>query len=159
MELFVIETIMPDGPHWYGGVRRMQKDNTIVQGPEWSPYWEDRKELNKEQADFTFEAVCKKMSGCKIVPVGEALSKDAWILYGDKGAYMIRAKYMAVGQIIDVPGRSGFYKVMERTEKEIRLCRSTESGDLRGAGGDQLYIGVNSNKFVTVIGVVRRDTA
>lgn len=157
MNLFVIETTMPDGVYWYGGIRKQQrtteKGTGLIVGAEWSPYWEDRKEFNFEQANLTFTAVCASMPGCKIVQVNDANKREAWkTVNGNPNAWEFRAKYLSIGLIIKMPGYTGYYRVTARNHKEFTLARCQANGNTTSMGGDVMYIGVNSEKTVIVTG-------
>jgi hypothetical protein len=158
--MYVIETVMPDGPHWYGGIRKQQKGEALVQGPEWSPYWEDRKEFNEQQAAVTFAAICKQMPGCRIVPVNESMRRDAWkfIQGRETPAWTMRAKYMTVGAVVQLPGRLGDWKVVDRDEKHFKL-KLLRAGTGYADGNEPATIGVRSNQIVTVVGQSVRATS
>lgn len=156
MNLFVIETMMPDGPHWYSGIRSVEKDGAVVRGPEWSPYWEDRKELNKQQADVTYELVCKQMGGCYITSIDDARKKDAWkTVDKNPNHWQFRAKYLRKGLIVRLPGYTGQYRVVNKDHAEFTLVACNVNGSMSGNGGNTFYIGINNEKLVTVIGEIK----
>jgi len=143
---------MPDGPHWYGGIRKQQKDTAVVQGPEWSPYWEDARKMDKAEANLILATICKSMPGCELVQESDAKKDDGWELVEHEGqqAFRIRAKYMSKGQIVKMPGYASRYRVVSRNEKEFTLHLCDKRGKLTSA--DLIYIGVNSDKRVVVVG-------
>lgn len=156
---YVIETMMVDGPHWYGGIRKKEKDTAVIQGPEWSPYWEDARKMDKVEAELIFATVCKNMAGCRLIPESEANKKDAWEFTSHEGnpAFMIRAKYMSKGQIVKLPGYGSQYRVVAKDTVEFRLQLCHKNGNL--SSNDMVFIGVNAEKRVTVIGEKREVEA
>jgi hypothetical protein len=153
MNGYVIETMLPDGPHWYAGIRTQVKDGVTIQGPEWSPYWEDRKRFNFAQAEITFNTVCQSIAGAKIIDIDKALRKDAWRMVDEiKGHYSIRAKYLSVGMIVIISGYISKMEVLKKTGKRIILLPHT-------GVGNQTEIGSNSNTWVTVVGKKKREGA
>jgi hypothetical protein len=109
----VIEMMMPDGPHWYAGIRTNEKDGKTVQGPEWSPYWEDRKVFNREQAVVTYNTICHSLPGASVIEEDYALKADAWKLVSPT-EYLIRVKYLSKDLLVMLPGH-------------MTVCRVTNS--------------------------------
>jgi hypothetical protein len=139
--MFVIETMTPEGPHWYEGWKQQRKGEHVIQGLQWTPYWEDVFLFEHiETAEIELEKVSRNMPGAKIVPMEKANKQDRWILIADN-MISIRAKYLKVGQHVTVSGYNSVYLVAERGKDNFKLTSN---------GRNTIYIGVNSNKRVFV---------
>lgn len=139
--MYVIETMTPEGPHWYEGWNRKQKGEAVIQGFQWTPYFTDAFLFEHlEYAESELAKVTKDMPGAKIVPEEKALKHEGWELI-DEYTYAIRAKYMKVGQRILISGYASGFKVIERGKDQFRLL---------AYAGYHIRIGVNSMKKVFV---------
>ena len=150
--MHVIEVIFADGPHWYEGVRTKEMPGQPpLQFPSWSPYWEDRKEFNAQQAAVTF-GVIGEQAGARIIPVNDAQKGDSRkILAGDE--YMIRARYVQKGMIIRRTGV--MYLVSDVTGRQIITYPYSGTYGEKRTGGAPQKIGKRSKEWVQVIGQVK----
>jgi hypothetical protein len=139
--MYVIETMTPEGPHWYEGWNRKEKQGHVIQGFQWTPYFDDAYIFpDYDQVQAEFNKVSSGMSGAKIVPEKNALKQDSWVFI-DELTYCIRAKYMKEGQRVLVSGYQSSFKVIKRGRCQFRLLAEA---------GYYIQIGVNSNKKVFV---------
>lgn len=142
---YVIEVLLPDGPHWYGGVKTVEKDGAMISGIIWTPYKEDRMIMNETLSNITFNTVCQNTKGAKILPLESANDKDARVHVGGE-QYEIRAKYLSVNLIVIIPGHGETkYVVSNKDEKEFVL-RNIDGKNTK------VYLGVNSEKRIRVVG-------
>jgi hypothetical protein len=140
---YVIEATMPDGPHWYGGVKSVEKGGHVISGILWTPYKEDREIMNNELATIVFNTVCSNTKGVKIVTLQEASDKDARIILG-RDTYEMRAKYLQPGMRLTIPGHGVTeYTVEYRDDKQITLYA-------HGDKNRKTFLGINSDKRVRV---------
>jgi hypothetical protein len=95
-------------------------------GPMWSPYFEDAKKMSMEDANSALNAVCNNTAGAKIVPCDAALKEDARKHKGGQ-EYEMRAKYLAVGAVIAIPGHAGTYEVIKMDDKEFTLSNQQKN--------------------------------
>ena len=150
--LYVIEVMLPDGPHWYGGIREVTRNGAVVRGIEWTPYMTDRMVFNKALAEVTFNTVCQNTKGAAVTPVSTAKNEDTRTHKGGE-RFEMRAKYLQVDDIVIVPGISTSpLLVTKRDDKHITLVY--ESSKSRK---DAVQIGVNSDKWVIVTGKKQID--
>lgn len=142
---FVIETLLPDGPHWYAGIRKQ----ATIQGPEWTPYFEDRLEFpNKQLAVITFNTVCSKQEGAHIVTVGESMKDHS--RWANKGAYYMRARYLTMGMQVGVANMPGVWRVISISKRGKRT--------LTAPGIDhKIYFTDKSTQWVKILGKTQTD--
>lgn len=146
----VIETLLPDGPHWFSGIQRVERNGALIVGPQWSPYWEDRKELDDTQAAIVFEAIGSKMEGAKIVHVSDAMSKDSRTFLGEKDGFTMRAKYLSKGLHVKIPGHGEIVFRVREVRNNVFIM-----GSLMKDGNSSTHpvtVGRNSSAIVTVVG-------
>jgi hypothetical protein len=119
---FVLETLLPDGPHWYEGYKRITAPKgAVIEGPQWTPYWEDAYKFdNTEHANAELEKVSGSVKGAYVCATEDALWKDAWIQV-DELHYMIRAKYMQVGNRVLMAGHSHPFQVIKKDDNYFSL--------------------------------------
>lgn len=139
---FVLETVLPDGPHWYEGYKRITAPNGgVIEGPQWTPYWEDAHRFtDRGHAESELKKVSGSVKGAYICSLTEALWKDAWILIDDDHV-MIRAKYMQVGSTVMMAGHGQTFKVITKDENYFSL---------RDKAGGIVLIKRNSGKKIIV---------
>lgn len=150
MEKFVLETILPDGPHWYGGIRKQQKGEALIQGAEWSPYWEDRREMDQVEANLVINTACAQMPGAKIVHVMDARSADTWKWTGGS-KYEMRAKFLSVNLMVKMPGYTKTFVVVATTEVSFILQALKHNGS-EHLTGTTIELGKDCEKYVTIVG-------
>lgn len=142
-DTFVIETMMPDGPHWYCGIQEVKKDGQMIRGGQWSPFWEDRKVFNYIQALTTFETVCKSLEGAHILLETNARYIDSRVMQVD--GYIMRAKYLSKGQVFKRNGYMSAFVVRDITSGKIKTVYKDSPGQKAA------YIGVKSNEWVLIL--------
>lgn len=147
VSIYVIETILPDGPHWYAGIQEKRMGGQSVKGPLWSPFFVDAKPFDtKEGAAHAIENYIKDTGqACYIVDEGAALQKDSRVtLPVDtpfNPLYAIRQKYVQPGWYIRSGGTE--FEVVSVGEKEI-IFQSAGSKFRKS-------VSRRSNQFVHVI--------
>lgn len=119
--MYVIETMMPDGPHWYGGIRFKSKSGQTIAGGEWTPYYADAKLYStKAEAKRIHKKVLQKTEGVQIVKSN--LSTYAFdSRWEHDGCYFMRAKYATAGLLISFKDVDGVFQVEKLTPDEIFL--------------------------------------
>jgi len=146
--MYVIETMLNDGPHWFSGIRRIEKDGAVITGPEWTPYWEDaRKYSDSHEAEYVLQTDLKGgMEAAKVMPIEKAMSDDARHFKSEDGSYSIRAKYLTPGLKVFIPGFTTMMTVREIKNGKIILNNE--------AGNNPQTIGSESRMRVIVVGKV-----
>lgn len=154
--MYVLQTILPDGPHWYAGVRQVVKNGKLIQGPEWSPYWEDRKEMSNLEAGICMTSVCKGVDGIQLLLASEALYKDTWKHLGGNEV-MMRAKYLQKGMKIL---RTGVFYIVRNINKThiVTYPESVCKGG-KANGGVPQKIGKKSDEWINVIFEKKKEVA
>lgn len=143
--MYVIETILPDGPHWYAGLKKQQQGNVVIIGPLWSPYYEDKHLFtDKASAQTCIDINCQKMPGCYAVKESKALRKDSRRTSDGNAMFHIRAKYLTRGNVIRWKGN--LLWVHSRSESGIYTRRTNQ--DNPGP-----VISPDNNEWVEVISV------
>jgi len=140
-DLFVIETILPDGPYWYCGVQEVRKGEAVIRGAQWSPFWEDRKELSHPQATVITSWLFKNQQGVHMCLVENAKWEDTRKMEVD--GYLMRARYLVKKQVILRSGNDTPVRVRDISDGIIYL--SYKDGHKAGT------IGANSDEYVKVL--------
>lgn len=143
--MYVLETLLPDGPHWFAGIRRTEKEGKIIEGPEWSPYWEDRKEMAQPLAVTTLAVMFKNAEDIKVVSINEALKRESRTLCKD-GTVKVRLGYVQKGWTI--LRLTVFYLVHKITDKSIVIVPVSATNGLKMIGGATQEVGKNSKEWV-----------
>lgn len=139
--MYVIETMLPDGPHWYAGIRVVRKNDKEISSPEWTPYFEDRKVFEFVDLGLVIAStVCSSMDGATVIPEGAALKDES--RWHNNGRYYMRAKYLSKGMQVGVANTAGEFTVILVSHKYIMLKQ----------GERKVKIPKNSPIWVEIIG-------
>lgn len=102
--MYVIEIMNPDGPHWFGGIKKHAE--AAVAGYElpmnlWSPYQIDAKYyMTRIEAEHEQTTTLKAVPGCQVKAVSEALFADSRTVSKQyENACTMRAKYLQQGDV------------------------------------------------------------
>lgn len=149
---FVIETMLADGPHWYSGIAKTQKINPKtgesyeLESPLWSPFWDDRKELNEPQARMHLAVALHDAETASIVAVENAARADSRKLLTNN-QYEMRGCYLQKNMQCILPGYTAVMNVVNVTDTEIKMKAAN--------GGDYMYLSRKSEKWVRVVGIAQ----
>lgn len=85
--MYVIEQMLPDGPHWYAGIRKREpittpKGTAVLEGPLWSPYWADAMFYDsKEGATDALMPLLKQNPTAAVLSTDKANNHESRELY------------------------------------------------------------------------------
>lgn len=117
--MYVIETLTPEGPHWYAGIQVKVIPGTVIAGAQWSPYWGDRKQYEeKAEAEHILSEACKKLEGAYVVHVEDSLKADG--RWSNSGNFYMKAKYLSVNMQFAIANKKGTFTVKSITKAYIR---------------------------------------
>lgn len=115
--MYVIETILPDGPYWYSGTTVKAMESVTLEGHGWSPYWADRLEMDKEKADKVFSIISEEMEGAKVVTPEDSQKSDG--RWANNNQYYMRAKFLQAGSHFSAANVKGVIEVVKVNRREI----------------------------------------
>lgn len=146
----VLQTVLPDGPHWYAGVREMTNKNDsgtvgVIRGAIWSPYFTDAQLFaNIDVAVAVSEALGGDRRGIEVVTSDKAMYRDGRSRTGD--GYKMRLKYLQHGMRCRLIGYSGSeFQVVRKSDRLIYLKNTSYNRS------DLVVRSVNSKEIVEVI--------
>lgn len=140
---FVIEMLSAEGPHWYAGIIEKRKDDAILMGAKWSPYWEDAHRLSQDAAKFALTTICNNLTGAVILTEESASHADSRSFDRTDGTYLMRAKYMQKGMTVRVFGHPHEYKIYSMTKRRFTLSAIGTS--------NKIFIGRDCEAWIKVV--------